>query len=115
MYQPKNERNYPSSIDYFLAFARVVNGKPYTRFNLPSGEKADFLSLSKEGLKRIGEGQRKNLDKVPVYAIVKETSSNIDIDYWMFYPFNRGNHRQPRLPLVELFIWMYSNLNYLSV
>jgi len=96
----KGDRWRPSSVDFFLANSKLVNGKGATikntlrAYNLPKCDKnchirtkASMKSANTNNL-RVFYGQRPT--KVPVYVFIKQTAREIRLHYAFYYPYNYG-------------------------
>lgn len=101
VYLHTDERYFPSSIDYVLNNSVLVENGKQTADKVTS---ASLFALSRDkynfktGLphtqlridypKSLWPGQRKDLDKVPVYALVRENKDTFDIYYILIWPYN---------------------------
>ena len=88
----------PSGVDYFLVHTRIEGcsnqPEPMTIYNLERCNPETYLT-TKESISCpsctepvVLRGQHPN--EVPVYVLYREHNNFLEVAYWLFFPYNRG-------------------------
>ncbi|XP_066916542.1 uncharacterized protein [Clytia hemisphaerica] len=88
----------PSSVEFFLKHTKLtgnINQAHVTTSNLPKcPQRGCYLTtkqnMNKDTTSNLPVFYGEPLDKAPIYAFHETTPTEIIIDYYTFYPYNRG-------------------------